>query len=233
MSLSKPTVQNPCEQWICFKGGEGVFKFWNSDEQKEVEMELPLKFIVLDELIKVTGYNKVTDSGIYSNEVRSTRKEKLHIRTWKGVDELQGFYSDIRNSIVAWGGKFTKSIYAALITPDGLKMVNFEFRGAAFSKWLNWSKKKPFDKIIVTVVETKEDSNGSISFKVPVFGMKPMEPELLKEAMQMDQELQAYLKTRSEKLDNDLPEDNSPTDDPLNGKLPDEPDPDELEDMPF
>ena len=205
MSLSKPKLQNPCEKWIRFKGSTGTFGYWDKEQEEEVELSLPLKFIVLDELIKVSGYNKQSNSGIFSNEVRSTRDEELHVRTFKGVDELRGYYCDIKDSIKSLGGKFTKSIYAALITDDGLEMVNFEMRGAAFSEWLKWSKRKMFDQLIVTITGSKEGSNGGIVYKMPVFGTMFMDKQLLEKALDMDRELQNYLaKREDDKADDDV-----------------------------
>ncbi len=202
MSLSKPSLSNPCEKWIGFKGSSGKFQYWDKEKEKEVELQLPLKFIVLDEMVKISGYNNATDSGIYSNEVKSTRKEQLHVRTWKGGEEIKGLYADIKDSIVRMGGKFTRSIYVALVTGKDVELANLELRGAAFSGWLAWRKKKKetdFSKLLVMITGTEEGKTGSITYKVPIVGEEPLtNKEWCAEAMRLDKELQQYFRARNE-----------------------------------
>ncbi len=206
MSLSQQKVVNPVEKWIGYKGGDGIFSYYCDEQQQKVELELPLRFIVLDEMIKVSGYHKPTNGGIYSNEVRSTRNEPLHVQQFKGVDELKGYYSEIKDSIVAWGGKFTKSVYCALITPGGyLEMVNIQFKGAAFSAWLSYTKKKNLADWIISITDTEPATNGSIQYQIPVFSKEPITDKLLQDATQMDIDLQNYFQSRAE---NNEPADN-------------------------
>lgn len=214
MSLSKPRLENPCRTWIRFKGSSGQFVIWDKEQQKEVEKLLPLKFIVLDELSKISGYHNSTRSGIFSNEVRSTKKEMFDVRVWKGSDQITGYYQDIKDKIKSIGGKYTKSVYVALTDGNGgLELANFELRGAAFSEWLNFSKKKDWSKLIVSIGDIAEDSKGSISYKIPKFGMLPMDKHLLDEAMKMDKQLQRYLEKRAEVMDDEPDDDAEDLDD--------------------
>ena len=196
MSKSAPTLENPCKKWIDFKADEGKFYYFDKsigEKGKNIEVPTPIYFSVLDELSLITGFNKRHDSGIISNEVSSVVKEKLRVRTFKGGESVVGFYSDVKDSIIAMGGKFTKSVYALLIKDDSsTEFVNFKFKGAAFSAWLD----KGFNPMnfIVGVSEFVEEKNGNNTYMVPVFKPFKSNPEIDAAAIEQDKILQEYLK---------------------------------------
>jgi hypothetical protein len=192
MSKSNPRLQNPCQKFIDLKADKGTFHFWDKETEKQISLPLPIYFIVLDELSTISGYNKKNDCGIYSNEVHKL-DEILRVKTFKGGESITGLYKDVRDSIVALGGKFTKSVYALLINPDkSTEMVNFKFRGAAFSSWIE--KKINVDNLIIGIVDFSEETNGATTYKVPIFKAFKLTPELDQKAIEMDKILQAYLK---------------------------------------
>jgi group I intron endonuclease len=196
MSKSAPTLENPCKKWIDFKADEGKFYYFDKsigEKGKNIEVPTPIYFSVLDELSLITGFNKRHDSGIISNEVSSVVKEKLRVRTFKGGESVVGFYSDVKDSIIAMGGKFTKSVYALLIKDDSsTEFVNFKFKGAAFSAWLD----KGFNPMnfIVGVTEFVEEKNGNNTYQVPVFKPFKSDPNIDAAAVEQDKVLQEYLK---------------------------------------
>ena len=193
MSKSNPNLENPCKKFIEFKADEGKFIYYNKETEKQVEVPLPIYFCVLDELSTVKGFNKKHESSIYSNEVHSINNEILRVRTFKGGESVTGFYKDIRDSIVAMGGKFTKSVYSLLIHNDlSYEFVNFQFKGAAFSAWLE--KKINTDKFIVGITEFVEEKNGNNTYQVPIFKAYKMSPEIDAAAIEQDKILQEYLK---------------------------------------
>lgn len=193
MSRSAPVLENPCKKWIEYSGDEGVFTYYNKEEQKKIEVPLPIYFTVLDELSTVTGFNEKHGCGIYANEVKSVAKEILRVKTFKGGESITGLYKDIRDNIVAIGGKFTKSVYALMINSDkSTEFVNFKFRGIAFSAWMD----KKFDpmKSIVGITEFTEGKKGKVTYQIPVFKAFKLTPEIDEEAIHYDEILQEYLK---------------------------------------
>jgi hypothetical protein len=192
MSKSNPRLQNPCQKFIDLKADKGVFHFWDKENEKQVEVPIPIYFIVLDELSTITGYSEKHDCGIYSNEVHKL-DEILRVKTFKGGESITGLYKDIRDSIKAIGGKFTKSVYALLINPDkSTEMVNFKFRGAAFSSWIE--KKINVDNFVIGIVDFSEETNRVTTYKVPIFKAYKLTSELNQQAIEMDKILQVYLK---------------------------------------
>ena len=193
MSRSNPRTQNPCQKFIDFKSDKGYFSYYDKETEKEVVIPTPFYFIVLDELSTISGYNKKHDCGIYSNEVHRLKDEILRVKTFKGGESITGLYADVRDSIIALGGKFTKSVYAMLIIPEKEpELVNFKFRGAAFSAWIE--KKMNTDNCTVGVVDFKEEKNGNTIYNVPVLHAYKLDPALNQLATEMDVILQEYLK---------------------------------------
>jgi len=192
MSFSEPKLENPATKFIDFK--DGKFQYYNKETEKNVTIELPIYFIVLDELSTISGFNEKNKCGIYSNEVHRITDEILNVRTFKGGEQIVGFYKDIDDAIARIGGKFTKSVYAMLInTEDGDKeLVNFKFRGAAFAGWLD--KKFNPERFSVGITETYEATKGKTVYQVPVFKPFKLSETLIAEATEMDKHLQVYLK---------------------------------------
>ena len=194
MSLSNPKAENPVTKWIEFKGSTGKFQYW--DKATESNIELPLNkigFIVLDELNTISGYHSSAEAGIYSNEISDLSHETLTVKVFKANIQITGLYKDIKDNIKAIGGKFTKSVYAALITgKDSLELVNFKMSGSGFGGWLD--KHINLLKQGVKVTGLKDGEKGATKFKIPVFEGFEMPENLRLKAVDMDKELQEYLK---------------------------------------
>jgi hypothetical protein len=193
MSKSNPKIENPCTKFIDFKSDKGKFFFYDKEKEEQIEIPLPIYFTVLDELSTISGYNKKNDCGIYSNEVHSTGTEVLRVKTFKGGESVIGLYKDIKDNIKAMGGKYTKSVYALLVHPDKTtELVNFKFKGAAFSAWLE-KKINPLASV-VGITGMAEEMNGKTIYQVPVFAAFKLSQELDARAIAADEILQAYLK---------------------------------------
>ncbi len=190
MSFSEPKLENPAKKYIDFK--EGKFQYFDKETEKNVTIELPIYFVVLDELSTISGFCEKHNCGIYSNEVHRITEEILKVKTFKGGEQIIGLYKDITDAVARLGGKFTKSVYGMLCTPDGNELVNFKFRGAAFSSWLD--KKFNPEKFGVIIKETFEASKGKTVYQVPVFKAFNLTDDLKLQATVMDKELQNYLK---------------------------------------
>jgi len=193
MSKSNPKIENPCTKFIDFKSDKGRFFYYDKVKEEQIDVPLPIYFTVLDELSTISGYNKKNDCGIYSNEIHSTGTEVLRVKTFKGGESVIGLYKDIKDSIKAMGGKYTKSVYTLLIHPDKTtELVNFKFKGASFSAWLE--KKIDGLNSIIGIVDLIEETNGATTYQVPVFQAFKLSPELNQRAIHADEILQDYLK---------------------------------------
>lgn len=193
MSLSKPQIKNPCHKFIEFKGDSGDFRYWDKATEKNIIVEKPFSFIVLDELSTIKGFSDEYQCGIFSNEVHNLSEETLSVRTFKGKTRITGKYSEIKGDIAAIGGKYCKSVYAALIGKDNqLELVNFQLSGIAFKAWLDAVIDK--SSFSVTVTGCDNGKKGKVEFKIPIYKQTEVATELIAKAVVMDKDLQAYLK---------------------------------------
>jgi hypothetical protein len=197
MSLSKPKLTNPCKKFIEFKGDSGIFQYWDKVAEKNVEIPKPFSFIVLDELSTITGFSDEYQCGIFSNEVHSLLDEPLSVRTFKGRTRIVGKYTDIKKDVAAIGGKFCKSVYAALIKSDNtLELVNFQLKGIAFKSWMDAVIDK--SSFAVKVEDCGEGKKGKVEFKIPNYKQADLPRDLLEKAVAMDKDLQVFLKEKAQ-----------------------------------
>ena len=201
MSFSNPNQTNPATKFIIFKGDKGVFQYFDKEageKGENIELKMPLYFIVLDELSTIKGFNDETQSGVYSNEVHNLSNEKLNVRTFKGGRSVTGIYKDIKADIAALGGKFCKSVYALLVTSEGNEIVNFQFSGASFSAWLDCRINT--NQYCVGVVGVSDEKKGVIKYKKPIFKAFAIKPEIREAAIAADNKLQAYIEQYKQTL---------------------------------
>lgn len=195
MSISQPKLQNPCKKFIEFKGDAGVFQYWDKEKKENVKMAYPIGFITLDELSTIKGFNEASKSGVYANEVHSIKNQTLHVRTFKGGTSIYGKYAEIKDKVKSIGGKYCKSIYAALITKDKtLELVNFQLTGAAFKAWID--KTTDSNSEVMVVTKTVEAKKGKVVYQIPVWGAAGMTDEMRAGAIEMDRQVQFYLKSK-------------------------------------
>ena len=123
---------NPSTKFLQWKSNEKCFEFYNKETQQKVSVPLPFKFLVLDEMHTVSGWNDASSSGIFSNEVKFISKEVMTVKPFKGNEIAKGLYKDIKEKIVSAGGHYVKSIYIML--EDG-SLANLQLKGSAVQKW--------------------------------------------------------------------------------------------------
>lgn len=210
MSRSSDYVESPCTKFLQWDSEKSEFNFWDKEAKEKVSVELPLRFIVLDELATIKGYSESQKSGIWSNEVKNTSKEPLIVRTSKGVI-AEGLYKEITGDIAKEGGKYTKSIYVAIENEDKeLEIQNFQFKGAAFSGWLDFVKdnKRAIYAKAVVCHSFKSEKKGKVTYTVPEFKIDDTTSEENAQAKALDRTLQKYLvsyfsKSKAETVDAD------------------------------
>jgi hypothetical protein len=202
MSFSQPTkVENPALHHYEWKNGKlSWFKKYdepdkNGKKGENVDAVLPFQFIVLDELTTVTGWHDQSNSGIYSNEVKNMSKQQLIVRAFKGPEIARGLYADIKDTVKAAGGKYTRSIYIAekMDRSDSYVISQIKFAGAAFGAWLEFTKNHNPESGKFLITGAVEGKKGATVFQVPTFRYGDLNEDDIKAATELDQDLQKYL----------------------------------------
>ena len=192
---------NPATKFFDWKSDDKCFSYYDKEEQKNVLVPLPFKFLVLDELHTIKGWNDATSSGIFSNEVKFISKEVMTVKPFKGNEIAKGLYKDIKEKIVAAGGHYTKSIYIML--EDGT-LANIQLKGSAVQKWGEFTQKtrNRLPDEWVQVSTALEGKKGAVKFNTPEFtffkSLSEDEANLADEAFNT---LETYLKAYLVKAD--------------------------------
>lgn len=206
MSLSnQSTSVSPAKHFLRVKSG--TVNYYDKELKDNIDVPLPLSFVVLDQLATVKGWSDNDQSGYWSNEVKSAGQDVLHIRTSKG-EKASGIWKDIKNEPAVSGAKFNASVYIAAPGRDGLEIQNIAFSGAALNAWIefvNANKGVTSGKNKVSVVGFDDAKKGAVKYQTPRFEAVEITDEELAEATKLDEELQDYFtgyfeKRRSDEL---------------------------------
>lgn len=194
-------ASNPATKFIEWKSNDKCFNYYDKEAQKNVEIPLPFKFLVLDELHTIKGWNDASSSSIYSNEVKFISKEVMTVKPFKGNEIAKGYYKDIKDKVVAAGGHYTKSIYVML--EDG-SLANLQLKGSGVQKWGDFTQKtrnRLADEWVI-VAKAEDGKKGAVKFSTPSFSfansISDEEANMADEAFNI---LESYLKTYLAKAD--------------------------------
>lgn len=173
---------NPATKFIDWKSNDKCFSYYDKeiaesmkgstkDEIKEkatVKIQLPFKFLTLDELHTVKGWSDSCQSAIFSNEVKFISKEIMTVKPFKGNEIAKGLYSDIKEKIKAAGAHYVKSIYIML--EDG-SLAKLQLKGASCQAWGDFTQKNRsrLPEEWVTVGKAIEGKKGSVKYSTPEF----------------------------------------------------------------
>ena len=103
------TQKNPSTKILDWKSNDKQFSFYDREKEANVLVPLPFKFVVLDELHTVKGWDDASQSAIYSNEVKYISKQEMTVKPFKGNEIAKGLYSLIKEKVRAAGGHYVKS----------------------------------------------------------------------------------------------------------------------------
>ena len=199
MSRSNPGVSTtPVNKYFAWAGGSGALQHYDKEAKERVNVPLPFSFMVLDELTSIGGFSDSDKSGIWSNEVRSV-KDHLIVKTSAGTINA-GTYEQIKDQLKAQGGKYARSLYIAYQEPDGEdgKWVigNIKLVGSGLGSWFEFRKANPnVHEIGVRITGTTEEKKGATTYYMPTFEAVEVGEADNAQAIELDRELQKYLKT--------------------------------------
>jgi len=200
---------NPAKQFIDWKSNEKGFNYYDKESKTNVAINLPFKFLVLDELHTVKGWNDSLKGQIGSNEVKFISNDVLKVKTFhkdangKNIktDMIEGVYSEVKEKIKSSGAHYVKSVYIML--EDG-SIANLQLKGASCQSYGDFTAKtrSRLTDEWVEVANFVEGKKGAVKYTVPEFKFKnsisDAKADLADEAFNT---LEAYLKTYLTKAD--------------------------------
>lgn len=163
------TTTNPTSKFLEWKSNNKSFSYYDKETKQNVEVKLPLTFIVLEEYHKISGFSDSDQTGIYSNEVLQIGTEELEVKTFKGRIIAKGLYKDIKGAVNSAGGNYHKSIYA--VTKEG-ELINISLKGAAVSKWSKLVEKGAWKRLSdewISIESAEDHKKGMVKYSTPNF----------------------------------------------------------------
>jgi len=200
---------NPAKKFIDWKSNDKCFNYYDKESKTNVAINLPFKFLVLDELHTVKGWNDSLKGQIGSNEVKFISNDVLKVKTFhkdangKNIktDMIEGVYSEVKEKIKSSGAHYVKSVYIML--EDG-SIANLQLKGASCQSYGDFTAKtrSRLTDEWVEVANFVEGKKGAVKYTVPEFKFKnsisDAKADLADEAFNT---LEAYLKTYLTKAD--------------------------------
>ena len=193
--------KNPATKFLDWKSDQKGFSYYDKEAGKNVEVPLPFKFVFLDELSTVKGWNDASSSGIFSNEVKYLSKEPMTVKAFKGGEIAKGLYNEIKDRVKNAGGHYSKSVY--IMTEKG-ELANIQLKGSATQQWGEFVKvnRQRITQTWVNVDTATESKKGKVTFSVPNFTAgADIEDVDGNNADNCFDTLEAYLKTYLAKVD--------------------------------
>lgn len=206
------TQKNPSTRFLDWKSNDKQFSFYDKEKESNVLIPLPFKFVVLDELHTIKGWDDASQSAIYSNEVKYISKQEMTVKPFKGNEIAKGLYSLIKDKVKSAGGHYVKSIYIML---ESGQLANIQLKGSSVQAWGEFTKanKSKLTDNWIEVNDAIEAKKGSVKYSTPNFTVGKVLNE--KESESADENfdnLEAYLKqylsievvVEEEKIEEDL-----------------------------
>ena len=203
MSLSnKRSLSSPVTKYYQWRGNEGTLSYYDKELRKNVPIALPLNFVVLDQLSMIKGFSDDYQGSFSSNEVRSV-KDTLRVICYgknnknetKTYNIAEGSYETIKDQIKSVGARYTKSVYVVIIDDkNDLELVNFQLMGSALAPLFE-ARINDDGHVIRLGVNPEQKVKGKSTYYEPTFTkLAAATDEVMKQLVEMDEELQSYLK---------------------------------------
>ena len=162
-----------------------------------VTVKLPFTFVPLDVLATIKGWDDASGSAIFSNEVKDLAKQDLVVKTFKNGEFATGKYAAIKDKVAARGGRFSNSVYIGYYEGKDFVIGNLQIVGASLGSWIDYCKAYPRykDEGAVKITGATKEKKGATKYSKPIFENTTLSDATNALAVELDKQLQAYLKT--------------------------------------
>ncbi len=162
----KVKTESPVVKYLSWSSNDKCFTYWDKASSSNKKVALPFNMIHLADMSTIKGWHDASSSGIYSNEVKSTKNEELNVRAFKGGELIKGLYRDIKDRVNALGGDYHASVYGFI---NG-EIVNISLKGAALKAWSDFAteNRSSFLGSYIAFTGALDAKKGSVKYSVPV-----------------------------------------------------------------
>ena len=173
---------NPASKCLTWKAGDkqGFFHYYdkeaNDGKGADVKVDLPLRFVFLEDRIAISGFSKSLNCGVYTNEVAHAGKKLKLLGFVPQADGskarkilVEGVWKNVKGKIKDFGGKWGNTIYAMALAGNANLEEGEVFRihltGASCGAWGDF---EDTDQGIEVKTFT-EGKNGATTYRMPCF----------------------------------------------------------------
>jgi hypothetical protein len=162
--------KNPTSKYLEWKSNDKLFSYYDSDAEHSINVDLPLRFLLLTQYHTIGGFHSESNSRIYSNYVLYIGSEDMNVRSYKGGEIAKGLYKNIKTKIMSAGGKYHKSLFVML--EDG-SIANISLKGSAVREWTDFFDQNEhlLDNQWIEVKSATDHKKGSIKYSTPDFSV--------------------------------------------------------------
>lgn len=158
---------NPVSKFFDWKSDKenktGTFKSWDKETKTETA-SIPSEFILLSQVSCIKWWDDKSGSGIYSNEVVSTKNEDLVVRAFKSDTPLfEGKYD--RDTIEGLWWVFHKG----LIVLEGTNIHEYYLKGWALFQWNEDVNKIDTENYKIKIDKIVEKKKWAVTYYVPTW----------------------------------------------------------------
>ena len=208
------TQPSPVELSFNWKSDSKCFGFYDPNggdtkAEKQKLKPLPFKFLVLDVVHAVGGFDDKTDVGIWSPEFR-VFSETVTARYNQGNEIAKGIWKDIKDQVVAKGG-YMQVVAYIMLTNGVIAKVSLKGKAYfAFNEYVGKLGSRIYDEWVeCKAFETGK--KGSIEYTFPVFssgGVVDAANDSIAE--EKYKEVSLYLTSKLGSTEQDAPTDSAP-----------------------
>ena len=222
-TIDNDRPKNPAVRFFEWSGSEGKLRWWDKEAKQEHFIEPPFTFLVLDQLNTVKGYSDDLETGFFANEVRrdgiitlrtkygpyKTGKWKDDIAHVKGAKFTKSVYiafhddGELRIGNLQFHGSALGGLAPETIQSNLKEAAQKNSKTEAFTDeflrsigWFGFAEQFPdVTEIAIQLTGAIADKKGATNFFRPVFReYKNVSAETNEKAIELDRQLQAYLK---------------------------------------
>jgi hypothetical protein len=126
----QPKPETPVKKYWKYKAGSGEFTRWDKEKSTNFTTD-SLTFILLEQCSFISGFYSKSEKGvgIISNFVLNTKEQDLNVKTFDGLEIAKGKYQEIKDTVKANGGKYTKGYFIYNLASKEIEHIAFSGAG--------------------------------------------------------------------------------------------------------
>ena len=187
----KPSLDN-LKKVIKFSSDAKTFRYWDNEKSENVNVPMPLKFLVLTNSTKFGGFSDETWKFIWSNEIQNLKTEVLTVRSDNQVLWVWTYY-EIKDAMASKWAKYCSVLYAYL----NWELVKFELIGSSLSSYIEAKIKA---KSFVLCDEVWSAKKWIVEYSFPIFKNcdESVSMEDFNKACEFSEQVEEYFNSRKE-----------------------------------